>query len=152
MENRERQDSVINPQSRRRFINKVGILTGGVILGSVTLLDACGYFAPNSELKLNEYTIPEGATRIDDLQQVKAALQSEKEQFQSLSKELTQILLDMNELYDSFERLQDSSDLSQESMLALQMLMDKKDQVEKVLSNILKVFQNTQRDLVANLK
>jgi len=153
MINNKRQDLGINFQSRRQFINRAGLITGGVILGAVWLLDACNYFEPaNREPQLNEYTIPMGATRIDDLQHVKATLRSEKEQFQSLSKELTQIQLDMSELYDSFDRLQDSSDISQESMLALQMLMDKKDQAEKVLSNILNVFQNTQRDLVANLK
>ena len=50
---------------------------------------------------------------------------------------------------DLFSRV---GEASQERMLYLQMLMDKKDQVEKTFSNILKIFQNTQRDLVVNLK
>ena len=44
------------------------------------------------------------------------------------------------------------SSLNEEEMLRLQELMDKKDQMEKTFSNILKVFQNTQKDLVTNLK
>ena len=40
----------------------------------------------------------------------------------------------------------------QERMLHLQMLMDNKDQIEKTFLNILRIFENIQRDLVANLK
>ena len=41
---------------------------------------------------------------------------------------------------------------SQEQTLRLQMLMDKKDQLGKTLSNIIKVFQNTQKAIIDNLK
>jgi hypothetical protein len=44
------------------------------------------------------------------------------------------------------------SDLTSEKQLKLQEMMEKKTQVETTLSNILKSFENTQRDLVANLK
>ena len=54
---------------------------------------------------------------------------------------------------DEVKNILDSiSSLSEEANLRLQLLMDKKDQAEKTLSNVLKAFQNTQRDLVSNLK
>jgi hypothetical protein len=42
--------------------------------------------------------------------------------------------------------------MDEERMLALQMAMDKKDQSEKTTTTVMKTFQNTARDLVANLK
>ena len=42
-------------------------------------------------------------------------------------------------------------DASQEQ-LRLQMLMEKKHQQESTLSNVLKTFDSSQRDLIANLK
>lgn len=152
MENNN-QNLGINSQSRRLFISKAGLLTGGVIIGSIELLSACSFFASNTdESRSNEFTMPPGVSRIENMEEVKIALRNEREQFQSLTQQLIQLQLDMDEQYVSFERLQDVGDMSQERMLVLQVLMDKKDQVEKVLSNILKVFQNTQRDLVSNLK
>jgi hypothetical protein len=44
------------------------------------------------------------------------------------------------------------SDLTSERQLQLQQLMEKKTQIEQTLSNVLKTFENTQQDLVANLK
>ena len=44
------------------------------------------------------------------------------------------------------------SELSEEDKLRLQAAMDKKDKAEKTLSNTLKSFQNTQRDLISNVK
>ena len=43
-------------------------------------------------------------------------------------------------------------ELTEERQLKLQQLMEKKSQSENTLSNILKTFENTQSDLVSNLK
>ena len=50
------------------------------------------------------------------------------------------------------EVLTSLSDLTSERQLELQQLMEKKTQIEQTLSNVLKAFENTQRDLVANIK
>ena len=44
------------------------------------------------------------------------------------------------------------SDLTEQRQLQLQQMMDERSQVENTLSNILKAFENTQNDLVANIK
>ena len=66
-----------------------------------------------------------------------------------LEKELNKLKRNPDEVKNILDSI---SSLSEESSLRLQLLMDKKDQAEKTLSNVLKVFQNTQRDLVSNLK
>jgi len=143
--------------SRRQFINKAGLVTSGAILGYITLLSACDMLESTKTETVTPsqtftYTIPVNITRIENLPEVRTALRNEKEQLDAFINDLGQLQLDMNELYDSFERLENMDDKSQERMLILQILMDKKDQAEKTISNILKVFQNTQRDIVSNLK
>lgn len=58
---------------------------------------------------------------------------------------------DLPEVDDEVE-LDTMSNLSQEDMLKLQMEMEKKDQAEKTLSNVLKSSGDTQEDIVRNLK
>lgn len=44
------------------------------------------------------------------------------------------------------------NDLSQEQTLKLQMLMDKQQQFQQTLSNIMKVFHDTQKSIIQNMK
>lgn len=53
---------------------------------------------------------------------------------------------------DLKDKMGNLGDLTSERQLELQQLMEKKTQIEQTLSNVLKGFENTQRDLVANLK
>jgi hypothetical protein len=46
----------------------------------------------------------------------------------------------------------ESGDLTSERQLKLQQLMEKKTQIQQTLSNVEKKFDNTQEDLIANLK
>jgi hypothetical protein len=60
---------------------------------------------------------------------------------------------ELDTLLTQLKRAQDTmNDLSEERMLKLQSLMEKRAQFESTLSNIMKAFEKTQGDLVANLK
>lgn len=142
--------------SRRQFIKKAGLVTGVAILGSLTFLNACGLMESSTKSQSSATAIPKIISRIENLPEVTSALRTEKEQISSFSIELRQFQLDMNELdaiLAQSSRAQDTlSDLSEERNLKLQILMEKRAQMESTLSNILKAFESTQRDLIANLK
>jgi hypothetical protein len=112
------------------------------------LLGACN----SPESTISECTIPSELTRVDNFNEVKAILSSEREQFQSLTEQLAQIQLEMDYLYDSFEQIQDPNPESQEMMLELQKLVEKKEQTIKVLTDMVKTYQEAHEDIIDKLR
>ena len=115
-----------------------------------------------SELKVESSV--ETAEQIENLRTLSRTLSDISTKGKSSDPQSIQIASrQMNELADKFEDLfsspnqemdndADISIRSHQLMLKLQAAMDKKDQAEKVLSNVLTTFSDTQRDLVSNLK
>ncbi len=142
--------------SRRLFINTAALVASGTALACLTVLSSCKIIDSLTKSQSVNPTIPTKISRIENMPEVTSVLRTEKEQLSSFSNDLKQFQLDMNELdaiLAQSSRAQDTlSDLSEERSLKLQTLMEKRSQMESTLSNILKAFENTQRDLVANLK
>ena len=156
MKTDEMTKDVVGMPSRRQFINTAALVTGGAAIACLALLDGCKIIDSLTESQSVNPTIPTKISRIENMPEVTSVLRTEKEQFSSFSNDLKQFQLDMNELdaiLAQSSRAQDTwSDLSEERSLKLQILMEKRAQMESTLSNILKAFENTQKDLVANLK
>jgi hypothetical protein len=143
----------VKTPSRRRFI-KSGLMAGGAILGSLTLLNSCDIVDSLTKLQSSK-TLPTKISRIENLPEVTAALGIEKQQISSLSVDLRQFQVDMNDLDSTLTligRANSMNTLSEENSFKLQKLMEKRNQMEAILSNVLKAFEDTQKLLVANLK
>ncbi len=146
--------------SRRRFINRAGLVAGGALLGCITLLDACSIMeSTNTESSTQSqspsYTLSIKISRIEDLPEVTAAVRTEKEQLSSFSDELRQFQLDMNELDTilvQLDRMNKISEISEELSLRLQMVMDRRSKFISTLSQIMKKISTTQDILVQNIK
>jgi hypothetical protein len=92
-----------------------------------------------------------------DIDYYAIAQQEVKKKFSKLSGEQYKLLCFyvLAEVARSFAapvKVVDSDGLTEERALRLQQLMDEKSQAENTLSNILKVYEKTQSDLVANIK
>ena len=143
--------------SRRQFINKAGLVTGGAILGYITLLGACSIIeSTNTESSTQSqspsYTLPIKISRIEDLPEVTAVVLTEKEQLSSFSDELRQFQLDMNELDTILAQLGRMNEISEELSLRLQMAMDRRSKFISILSQMMKKISTTQDILVQNIK
>ncbi len=143
--------------SRRQFINKAGLVTGGAILGYITLLGACSIIeSTNTESSTQSqspsYTLPIKISRIEDLPEVTAVVRTEKEQLSSFSDELRQFQLDMNELDTILAQLGRMNEISEELSLRLQMAMDRRSKFISTLSQMMKKISTTQDILVQNIK
>ena len=143
--------------SRRQFINKAGLVTGGAILGYITLLGACSIIeSTNTESSTQSqspsYTLPIKISRIEDLPEVTAVVRTEKEQLSSFSDELRQFQLDMNELDTILAQLGRMNEISEELSLRLQMAMDRRSKFISILSQMMKKISTTQDILVQNIK
>ena len=74
-------------------------------------------------------------------------------QLQSNIKKLELTLKDAKMLVEKIQSQKDAiSELNQQDMLMLQQLMDKKSQIESMISNVMKASSETQSNLAKNLK
>ncbi len=142
--------------SRRQFINKAGLVTGGAILGSLTLLNACGLMASLTKSPSSTETIPTKILRIENLSAVTTVLRTEKEQINSFSNVLKQFQLDMNEfdaILAQIGRAQDSMDgISENLDFKLHVLMEKRSQFMSTMSSLMEMQKDTQKALIANIR
>lgn len=146
-----------NIPSRRQFINKAGLVTGGAILGCITLLNACDILESTQTVTITQsqpssYTLPDKISRIENLPEVTAAVQTEKEQLISFGNELKQFQLEINELDSILAQLDSMNEISEEMSLRLQMAMDRRSKFISTLSQMMKTISSTQDILVQNLK
>jgi len=74
-------------------------------------------------------------------------------QLQSNIKKLELTLKDAKTLIEKIQSQKDAiSELNQQDMLMLQQLMEKKSQLESMISNVLKASSETQNNIASNLK
>ena len=72
---------------------------------------------------------------------------------QATLKKLELTLKDVKALVDELQTEKDSlSEMSQQDTLMLQQLMEKKSQLESMISNVMKASQETSNNIAANLK
>jgi len=143
--------------TRRQFINKAGLLTGGALFGYITLLGACDVLELTKTETITHsqtftYTLPDKISRIENLPDVKAAIRTEKGQLNACGDELAQFQLDTNELDSILSQVDSMGELSEEMTLRLQILMERRSKIIQTLSSILKKISSTADILVQNIK
>ena len=143
--------------SRRQFINKAGLVAGGVLISCITLFDACNLLEStdtesSTQSQSLSYTLPVKITLIENLPEVRTAVSAEKEQLISFSEALKQFQLDVNELDITLSRLDGMNELTEEISLRLQILMDRRSKFIQTLSQMMKKISITQDILVQNMK
>jgi ABC-type transporter Mla subunit MlaD len=146
----------VKAPSRRDFISKTGILTGGALLGYITLLNGCDVIESLTKSQSSSTPLPTKISRVENLPGVTAALSAEKQQLNSFSVELRQFQNDMDELDTILAQLSRTNDtigsLSEEMSLKLQMYMDRRSKIIQTLSNIMSKMSQTTEAIVANIK